>query len=212
MRTPRAFTLVELIVVMAIIVLLTAVSVPAVNSVLESNQMTQGTRTLSGSLALARQTAFARNCPVVLRFYRYADPVRSGESVNTPSTGRYRAFQMFVDQGGARLTAMQKVVRLPSNVVINGGALSTVLSATAQNRTETTATASDPVVPGVGTKYIYQDLLVVPGGGMQLTVNPAPWSLTLMPARYPESLTTPPPNFSTFVLNPLNGIARLYRP
>jgi uncharacterized protein (TIGR02596 family) len=211
MRKTRGFTLIELLVVSAIIVIMLTLVVPTVHSLLDASQLSQGTQNVANALAIARQTAFTRNAPVTLRLYRYADPQHPGEVAGTPSTGRYRGFQIFVNQGGAAgLVATQRAVELPVSVVINDGTLSSVL--TGPGRTDTTANSTNPFVPVAGTNYIYQDLIINPAGDMQLTSGSTIWSLTIQLQRYPDSITTPPPNFATLVLNPINGTFRLYRP
>lgn len=89
-----AFTLVEMITVMAIITVLIALAVPATNSILRGNDLTTGAQNLSNLLSLARQQALTQNRPVEVRLYKFADP-NVGETVADPGTWKYRAMQIF---------------------------------------------------------------------------------------------------------------------
>jgi len=69
-RVGSAFSLIELLVVVAIIGLLMTAAVPALNSVLENGRLTQAAATLVNQLTQARQRASAENKNITLRFIR----------------------------------------------------------------------------------------------------------------------------------------------
>ena len=100
----HAFSLIELIIVISVIVIIAAFTLPAMNTVLKGSQLSQGAGLIIGQLNIARQQAIARNKPVEVRFYRFADPEVPGEDVTTPATGKFRAMQLFQVQASGAST------------------------------------------------------------------------------------------------------------
>src|SRR6266545_3839349 len=78
----RGFTLVELLVVILIILLVSAVTLPTVIPAITHRQVSEAARILQGALAGARDTAINNNAPAGIRLL--VDPVFNG--IN-PSTG-----------------------------------------------------------------------------------------------------------------------------
>jgi prepilin-type N-terminal cleavage/methylation domain-containing protein len=70
-----AFTLVELVIVMAIIVTVAAITALVLPDILRSDKLTQGTNLIQGMLLAARQRAIRDQVPSGVRFYQIADPV-----------------------------------------------------------------------------------------------------------------------------------------
>ena len=211
MRPLRGFSLIELLVVMAIISLLISFGLFSFNSAVQSTQVLQGTQVVADAMALTRLTAGARNRPTVLRLYRYALAGAPGEIVGNPATGRYRALMVFVDQGAGGLKAVTSLRKLPQEAVINAGQFSSILSG--PGRVEKTPTASDLSVSDIQRNYRFQDIVINPDGVSQLAPFPAdPWTLTVHGFRYGDNSTNLPPNFSTLLLNPINGAVRILRP
>ena len=91
----KAFSLVELLIVIVIIGIITGFAVPAITGMLKSSQLTQASGQLVDTVALARQTAMSKNRAIEVRFYRYADNEIPGEKPTEPATGHYRAMQTF---------------------------------------------------------------------------------------------------------------------
>ncbi len=69
-RLAPAFTLIELMVVIAIVGILVVVAVPAVGPLLASNQMAEAVNTLNGLLTTAQTAAEANGTPVAVRIER----------------------------------------------------------------------------------------------------------------------------------------------
>lgn len=78
----RAFTLVELLVVMAIIVIMASLIVPSLRGLLDGFNLTGSADNVISTLTLARQTAMARNLPVEVRIYQ-RDTGRGRSDYNT---------------------------------------------------------------------------------------------------------------------------------
>jgi len=79
MNRRAAFTLLELISVVAILLVLLTVSIRALRGPLEGRALTAGGDRVAGQLALARQSALSENTPVRWELIASADP-RNGDA------------------------------------------------------------------------------------------------------------------------------------
>ena len=153
---PQAFTLIEMIAVMAIAVILITLLVPATTQILGGSDLTQTNQLLTNQLALARQQALTQNHPVEVRFYQFAD-TGAGESVTSPSTWKYRAVQSFVISEAGTATPLGKLSRFPNTIIIDKGAtLSTLLGnaqASASSSGAITAPARTSSPPGACSAF-----------------------------------------------------------
>ena len=70
----RAFTLIELLAVIAVIGLITATTVPMLFSTMKANRLSAAGEELVNRISLAQQMAVSRNHEIELRFYHYPDP------------------------------------------------------------------------------------------------------------------------------------------
>lgn len=207
----KAFTLVELLAVMAIIVLVMAFAVPAMSTALGGSQLTQGSQMVNDQLTYARQLALSKTHSVEVRFYQYADPQTPGETVGIPATGKYRALQIFDIQTSGTVTPLGNVQLVPQSIIIDSGTtLSSLLASTQQK----TWTVSDPQVklPRAGANYNCRAFRFLPGGSTNLTPPPTQWFLTLHGINSGDAMTSPPPNYYTIQLNAINGHLQTYRP
>src|SRR5687768_7803037 len=75
------FTLMELLIVVALLAILTGVSVPMLNGVIDRQRLGQATREVERELNIAKQKAVSNNRPMRLRF-------------NCPSTGWFRLVEL----------------------------------------------------------------------------------------------------------------------
>ena len=69
----RGFSLMELLTVIAVIAVLAAVTLPAMNSTLQGHRLAQGAQMVSDLLGLAGLVAVSGNLVVETRFYSFSD-------------------------------------------------------------------------------------------------------------------------------------------
>lgn len=208
-----AFSLIELLVVMAIIALLFSFVVPAGNSMMAASRLTDGLSRVEGTLINARQVAIAHNHTVEVRFYQYGDPEVPGEQATVPSSGRYRALQAFeyLDSGAA--SPIGKMERLPTGIAFDAGSTLSSLLARTQTKSFTAASGLDPQVSlprGVGTNYNCAAYQVTPSGMTTLTM--ANWFVTLHRETDGDNLPAPKGNYATVQVDPISGNVKHYRP
>ena len=77
-RRSKGFTLIEMMVVVAMIALIVAAVAPMVFGTLISTRLSSAGETLAGQISLAHQIAVSRNMTVEVRFYEYDDPEAPG--------------------------------------------------------------------------------------------------------------------------------------
>lgn len=213
-RHRAAFSLIELLVVCGIIAVIAAFAIPASVTMMRGSQLTQGSQVVTDQISLARQTALTKNRSVEVRFYRYGDPESPGEKGDDPEKGRYRGLQLFeITENGAALP-LGRFQRLPSSIVMNVGSLSTLVNP--QNSRVADREKGDPelgILPG-GSKWKYKiiSFRFLPDGSTDLKPAPPHWFLTIHGIEDPEDVATPPANFFTLQVDPINGSTKSYRP
>ncbi len=197
----RAFSLIEILVVMVIIVLLLGISIPAIKGMTGSNSIAASGNMIAAFLDLARQDAISKNKVIEVRFY---DCVSDGRLKN------FCAFQLFeIDPSGAA-TPQCKVQILPSTVIIaRDKSLSTLLDS---SRTKIW-TEVDPMVkiPNIGTSYDCRAIRFRPNGSTNLSADQK-WHLTVIDGKDNFTSTKYPKNFSCVWVEPVMGSVQVLRP
>jgi len=200
-RDTKAFSLVELLVVMAIMGLMAALVLPALTQTLRASKLTTAGQTMMDELNLARQTAQSRNTPVEVRYYKLPD--YSDSATATPAV--YRAMQSFILLDGST-NALDRPKFLPSPVILSPNASeSAFLSST--NHTEQPSQTNAPVA-GFGQNYRYRSIRFAPNGSVDLQ-NPENFFTLVLQNDKP---LTEGANFFTVQLNPISGSVRSFRP
>lgn len=219
MKNQRAFSLIELIAVIAIIILIAGFTVPAATTILRGSALSQASNAIVGQMSLARQQALTRNRPVEVRFYRFADPETPGEDVDNPSTGKFRGLQLFEVLDNGVSVPLDKPQMLPNSVIFayaEGGSvgLSSLIdkSSSREPRPASEDTAAPRLPRGVEKKYEFVSFRFLQDGSTDLTPTET-WYVTLIGLtdrlKAPDQ---PPPNFFTVQVDPVSGSARTFRP
>ena len=88
-RRSGAFTMIEMMTVIGIIVILIALVTPALLDVIRSTRLNSSGDALTNRISLAQQSAISLGTEVELRFYRYVD-----DNSDRPDASLYRAYQV----------------------------------------------------------------------------------------------------------------------
>ena len=197
-RGSRAFSLVELLIVVAIIGLLVTLSVPAFQSVRAASSLSSSRQMVVAELNFARQTALSRGLAVQVRFYQL--PGYGEDHGASPSA--FRAVQSFsID--GAVTNALDKVTFFPQPALAS-------VDPSASPLLQAPLTGAFRL-PEVGINYRYAPLLFTPDGSLDSTVSTNAF-LTLVLDHAPIRSGNLPANFVTIQVDPANGRVVTYKP
>lgn len=223
-----AFTLVETLVVVSIIVLILALTGPTLLGTMQANKLTSAGSSLVGFLSEAQQLAVTLNAPVEVRFYRYQVAPDQFES--------YRSYQMFkvttppVDPTvpwnfEELFEPIGQVFRLPEGIIIpKDSELSPVLDSdgfpdTSEGKPNGYSGVKDATYVALrfmtdGTCRIVSTQASGAGSLGTLSFSSLNQSYFTLAGNIGRELTpaTLPKNFFTIQIDPMNGKARSYRP
>jgi uncharacterized protein (TIGR02596 family) len=189
-----AFSLIELLIVIAIMAILLALTVPAFNSISSGRKLDQAASQVVDNLSLARQTAMAHGCRVR---WELAD-IGTG-------TNDYRIHRLVEFKSGT-WQAASKWVALDANVQVNPDPARSGLIGSVTNSATTNFTYG-------GTNYSNKNAIPVtflPDGTTLLSGSNT--FLTVEPIQGPKDASGKSPNWSCIVINPVTGRATAYRP
>ncbi len=184
-----AFSLVELLLVIAILVILFALAGVAFNNVGEGSALTGAGQTIRSQLALAAQHAAAQNEVVAVRIYSSMEPPRLAMVTSDAGNDRFLGRAVILPQSIAFDTASQ---------------FSSVLGLDA-----VTESASAP--SGLAGEQ-YREVRIRPDGRTSLSMADEPWTLTVKGRNSQPDGTKPAPNFITVVIDPLTAATRGFQP
>jgi len=216
-----AFSLIELFIVVLLIAVMAAFALSTPSTIVKGSYLSQAEHLLTDQFKFARQEAMTRNHHVEVRLIRYGDPETPGESAGDPSSGYYRAIQLFEVLENGSIVQLDKAQLLPQGIIISPDEHSTLLThADLQPPLRATRTSSDdhpgadPALPrGVDWNYEYVAFRFHPEGGTNLnSTNGVSWCATLRRLVDRPNGSKPPDNFVTLQLDPVAGTVRLFRP
>lgn len=198
-----AFTLTELLFVIAIMGVISAFSVPAFNSIAKSSALASTNRIVVDHLNLARQTALSRNASVEVRFYKLADynqPATSGPTV-------YRALQLFIQDNNSAKPFDNPIYFRAPIICIDNSMASTLLDVTE----ESTPSFQDPSLGIFERNYLYRSFRFKPSGSTDLPDHVS-MHLSFKIQTDPDIKPGLPRNFATVQIDPATGRVRTFRP
>ena len=187
----HGFSLLELLIVVAIMITLMSLATPALTSLLESGNLARGGQALADEINLARQLAASQNRVVELRIIKNDTP---------PG---YGLLQIWGNDASGTNVPLGRVMKLPQNIVI---AENTTLSAALDK----TPTATMPTNTSMaGKAYAY--LRIRPSGAVDPSLTMSNFFFAVVSSRFGTDSTLPP-NYVTIQINPLTGTPLVYRP
>lgn len=193
----RAFSLVELLTVIAIIGLLAVITVPAVGTMLEASKLNASINQIADQIALARQIAQAQSRRVEVRFYKLAtsaDPVAAYRAVGT----------YLISETGAA-TPVSKAQELSSPIVISDHDTQNTLF----RSTPVSYAGTEDLPRSANTPYFKFSFL--PNGRTDFGAGDNPF-LTLFSSRRAATAGALPPNYAVLQLDAMTGNVRIFRP
>lgn len=223
-RTSRAFTLVETLVVVSIIVLVLALSAPALTNIIMSSKLTSAGESVLGAISQAQQAAHASNVPVELRFFKVPDSFGTNPA--------YRSYQIFkitqiTDNSSVAgvkesLQAVGNLVRFPENIIIVAdNSLSPALTGDGlPDSKEGTSTGYSGVASAVYNAWRFmpdgscRKVGTSTGGFATLEYQTLTQSFITIATDSGTAITaeTLPRNFFTIQVDPFTSKARSYKP
>jgi uncharacterized protein (TIGR02596 family) len=224
-----AFSLIELLIVVAIIGIIAGFGVPALQGILRGNALTQASGQMTDTVNLARQHAITKNKIVEVRFYRFGDPEVPGESATDPTSGQFRALQYFELNDAGIIIPVGKYQRLPDTIIMNPGIKLSSLLGEMTERLVLSSSGSfnknvNPELPrGVKQNYDYLWFRFLPDGSTDLPPTGKTGGETaggkyfitihtLADRSRTSTDTVPPPDFFTWQIEPVSGTSKTFKP
>ena len=184
---PGAFSLIELLVVVAIFSIMVALVIPAFTQVRAAGVLTRGGQVLADQIALARQEASTKNRDMEVRIVDVG--------------GVYRAVQLWI-RGEPATRPLGRIEQLPDGVVVSSDTLLSPLL------------GASPIVGGTAVfgalgSCPYKGFRIRADGTLDAAVNLSNNFLTVQSA---NDVTVPPNNYFTVRVNPVTSQVTIHRP
>lgn len=219
-KVRRGFTLVEILIVLALIAMLLFFTVPGLKDVLKGSKLTSASDQIAGDINLARQTAIKDSVPVEVRLYKFRDPSAKDEE-------RFAAYQCFrlvqdlntpFDYTTPRIAKplFEKVKTIPQGVVLVEAELWSPLVTDDKMKQDRERVRG--IVPGErDTEAQYFSFIITPEGETNLDRSGAKqWYITLVTEneyqKAPDPMAMRPSNFITLQIDPFTANVRRYAP
>ena len=203
-KKDRGFTLIEVLVVLMIIAVIVAFTIPAMGPALKGSKLRQAADELESLLSGSHQLSITENTPVEIRFFKYEDPESPG---STKMFRSYQSAQVISNPQDHKTNsyAVGEVKMLPAAFVIAEKTYSSLVESEFLRRDEMEIPRSK------SAEYVAFEFR--PDGSTNLAnVDEKHWALTIMRETDLGSSLDEATEFITLVLNPFNGRIRRLRP
>ena len=202
MERPRAFTLIELLTVMAIMVLLLGLLVPAINSTVNGMRISSSVQQVVDEVQFARATALALNLPVDVCFLQ---TVEAGKPSDV-----FRALQSRLLAADGSKTWISRIQRLPEGTSISSKIDRSTLFGQGSGP-YAIENAPSSVSKGIAMRiYPSGDVETVDQDGN--TVGSTAALLLTLGREADIDNSNLPPNFATVEINTRTGRVKSYQP
>lgn len=204
----RAFSLVEMLAVIAVIGLIAATTAPMLFSTMKANRLTAAGEEVANRISLAQQMAVSRNHEVELRFYRFVDPEDSGAGDHYRATLVVEPAADPNIAGAADYTVLSDVSYLRGGIVVaSSDSLSPALAESGRQENED----SEGIIRSAPARY--RSIRFYPDGSCDVTVKTNEGYVTVADARdVANSGGEPPKNFFAIQLDHYTSRVTTYRP
>ena len=206
--TSRAFSLIEMLIVVSVVGILLAFAAPQLFSLVQSTSLTSEGTALRNKMSQAQQIALSQNTDVEVRFFKMKD---AGNAETVPA---FRAFQFYRYNQYGQLLPVSQFYRIRPPIVINEP-LSTLVNSAGSDKSisPSSGSAAIPVVSDLET-FDYVSFRFKPDGSTDLPGRAKgggdTWYITLTKGLPTDP--TVPNNYFTVQLDPFNGRVTSYRP
>lgn len=215
LRSSTGFTLIEMLVVVAIIALIVAAMAPLVFGSLSASRLTAAGEVMAANISFARQRAVSANEEIEVRFFSYDDPEASGTQTTVNAMGVYKT-TLDPTSGSTSATpvAIAEMYYLPTGVVVSDSqVMSRLLS-----RAKTEQDSDKQILKAVAT---YRAFRFLPDGSTNIlqilevsegqTQFYSQSYISLVEDRFADSSEIPK-NFFAIQIDPSTGRVTTYRP
>lgn len=217
----RAFTLVEVLIVIALIAMLLFLTVPGLKDVMKGTKLTTAADQLVGDLNLARQTAIKESMPVEVRLYKFFDPTSREQRF-----GAYQCFKLAQDLNkpsdytAERIAKpiFEKVKIIPQGVAIVESAQWSPLLTEESMKKDDNRERVRGLIPGErDTEAEYRSFIISAEGETSLDRTGAKqWYLTMVTEAEMQKAADPtalrPKDFIMLQVDPYTANVRRYQP
>jgi len=185
----KAFSLIELLVVITIFAIMATLTLPAISSINKSGGITRGGQILGDQIVLARQEAANKNRDVEVRIINMTNGLDVG----------YAGVQLWIADEAGNMTASGRMNRMPEGVLVSSDS---ALSPLITNISGTTNFAA------LGSRS-YGGFRIRSSGKPDSSITTNNNFLTVQSARDSNGLGD---NFYAVRINPITGRLTIHRP
>jgi uncharacterized protein (TIGR02596 family) len=227
----RGFSLIEMLVVVAIVAMLLALATPALTRTLQASRLAAAGEAMMGSIAEAQQTALSTNTPVDMRFFSFIEDVDQAPVYH--SYQLFKITQTTQGTGGSAtiketLVPLGNLIRLPEGIVIPvDTSLTGIFTVNGSSSSGLADTKENSQVGYSGVSgATYNAIRFMPDAscrtvgattnGMAALIFPTNLQQCFFTMTFGTgsavTLATLPKNFFTIQIDPYTGKARSYKP